>query len=182
MAATRWNVANLLSLSRVPLVAPALVLLWRGQYRALALALLVAAWLTDVLDGWLARRLGLVTDFGKVVDPLADKVAIAAAGVVLVWKYGVPWWLFAAVVARDVAIVASAWWIIRARRRVPMSEFWGKAAALAMVAYGLAVIVDATGLPARVLAWAVAALVAASSVAYALVLARALKAKPPADA
>ncbi len=165
----RWDWPNILSLARVPLVAPAVWLLARREYIPLALAFLAAAFLTDVFDGVLARRLGRVTDLGKKIDPLADKVAIAAVGAVLVWKYGVPWWLFAAVVARDVAIVLSAWVIIRRRRLVPASEFWGKAAASAMVVYALAAILSPASAPTLFLMWTVVALLLVSSASYAAV-------------
>jgi phosphatidylglycerophosphate synthase len=165
--ASAWlSAPNLLTLARVPLVIPAAWLLWRGEYRAVAVTFLAAAVATDVLDGLWARRRGAVTDLGKKLDPVADKVAVALVGVVLVLKYGVPWWLLAATVARDVAILVTATFVIKKFRRVPASNLPGKAAALAMAVYAVAVIV-APGAPVTaVFLWLVVGFIVVSSAGY----------------
>jgi len=124
-------------LTRIPLAAGAAWFLWEGGAHGVAFGLLAAAVLTDVLDGYFARRFDAVSLAGKTLDPLVDKVSIALVGVVLVAKYNVPWWLFAGVVARDVAIVVGGAVLWRRRNDVQPSNVWGKAAAAAMAAYGL---------------------------------------------
>ena len=84
-ALLRLNLPNKLTLSRLVL-APVFALLLLAEPRAAhvaALVLYVLLALTDVYDGWLARRTGIVTSFGKFMDPLADKVLVSAALIVL---------------------------------------------------------------------------------------------------
>ncbi|SFP02329.1 CDP-diacylglycerol--glycerol-3-phosphate 3-phosphatidyltransferase [Geodermatophilus dictyosporus] len=72
--------------------------------RWVALALFAAASLTDLADGWLARRWGQCTDFGALVDPIADKALVATALVCLSARDLVPWWATVVVLAREVAV------------------------------------------------------------------------------
>lgn len=76
-----WNLPNLITTGRI-LFAPALVfLLYRPDFtgRVLAFAVFVIAGVSDLWDGWLARRRNEITDYGKLVDPLADKLLLASA-------------------------------------------------------------------------------------------------------
>lgn len=174
MAGPRWNLANILTLTRLPLAAAGAYFLWRGEHAAVAIAFLAAAALTDVLDGLVARGLDQVTDFGKKLDPVVDKVAVAGVGVVLVMRYDVPWWIFAAAVARDVAIVASAWLVISRREVVLPANFWGKAAAAVMVLYAVAVVLVPASRITTVLLWTVVASIVVSSASYGYEFYRAL--------
>lgn len=89
------------------LVAP---LVWALAHQAyfLALALFVAAAASDGIDGFLARRYGWETPLGAILDPVADKLLLVTAYLMLGWAGFVPWWLVAAVVARDVVILGGA--------------------------------------------------------------------------
>ena len=69
-----------------------------------ALALFVLAGVSDGLDGYLAKRFNWVSEFGKLLDPLADKLLLVIVYVEAAWLGLAPWWLTAAVVARDVFI------------------------------------------------------------------------------
>lgn len=180
--ASRWNLPNVLTLARLPLAAAGAYFLWGKEHLGVAVGFLVAAALTDILDGLLARALRQITDFGKKLDPVVDKVAIAGVGVILVLKYGVPWWIFAVAVARDVAIVISAWLVISRRRVVIPSNFWGKAAAALMVCYAVAVVLAGAGWLATLLLWLVLAAIIISSASYGYDFYRALsrKEQPPA--
>ena len=88
---------------RIALIWPTVVALRGGSY-ALALALFLAAAISDGLDGYLAKRCGWTSDLGRVLDPLADKLLLVVLFVQCAWLDLVPWWLTAAVVARDVMI------------------------------------------------------------------------------
>ena len=176
-AASRWNVPNLLTLARLPLAAVSAYFLWRKELIGVAAGFLVAAALTDILDGLVARALGQITDFGKKLDPVVDKIVIAGVGLILVWKYGVPWWIFAVAVARDVAIVISAWLVISRRRVVITANFWGKAAAGLMVCYAVAVVLTAAWWFATLLLWLVLAAIIVSSASYGYDFYRALSRK-----
>ena len=100
------NWANRLTLSRLLLtVAFVAALNSPWQYgRTLALIIFLVAGLTDFIDGEIARRYGVVTDFVKLMDPLVDKIMVAAAFISLVPLKAVPAWAATAVVARDFLI------------------------------------------------------------------------------
>ena len=100
------NWANRITLSRLALTVFFVVALnssW--QYaRTTALILFLVAGLTDFIDGEIARRYGVITNFGKLMDPLVDKIMMAAAFISLVPLKAVPAWAATAVVARDFLI------------------------------------------------------------------------------
>jgi cardiolipin synthase len=99
-----WTIPNLLSMLRLALVPPFLVLIVVGDYVA-ALIVLVVASFTDLLDGYLARRLHQVTRLGQLLDPAADRLYIFAALVGLAANDLVPWWIVVIIVARDVILL-----------------------------------------------------------------------------
>ena len=100
------NWANRITLSRLALTVLFVVTLnssW--QYaRTTALVIFLIAGLTDFVDGEIARRYGVITNFGKLMDPLVDKIMMAAAFISLVPLKAVPAWAATAVVARDFLI------------------------------------------------------------------------------
>ena len=73
-----WTIPNVLTILRIILIPVFVVLFFKGQKMA-ALAVFCAASLTDMLDGYLARKLNQITDFGKLFDPLADKLMVLTA-------------------------------------------------------------------------------------------------------
>ena len=97
------HLPNLICLIRVLLIWPIVAAL-RSQQHLAALALFVTAAVSDGLDGYLAKRFGWTSELGKTLDPLADKLLLVAVFVTGAWLAIVPWWLTAAVVARDVMI------------------------------------------------------------------------------
>jgi cardiolipin synthase (CMP-forming) len=101
------HLPNLICLFRVLLVWPVAVTLHNGQHLA-ALGLFVVAAVSDGLDGYLAKRFNWTSDLGKFLDPLADKLLLITVFVQAAWLGLVPWWLTAAVVARDVMIGVGA--------------------------------------------------------------------------
>jgi CDP-diacylglycerol--glycerol-3-phosphate 3-phosphatidyltransferase len=113
-----WNIANALTALRVLLVPGFAWLLLRedGQDEAsrLAAALVFAvAVLTDRLDGELARRRGLVTDVGKIADPIADKLLVGTALVGLALLDELPWWVTVVILVREVAVTFVRLLVIR---------------------------------------------------------------------
>lgn len=99
-----WTIPNLLSMLRLALVPPFLVLIIVGDYVAALIVLIVASF-TDLLDGYLARRLNQVTRLGQLLDPAADRLYIFAALVGLAANGLVPWWIVVVIVARDVFLL-----------------------------------------------------------------------------
>lgn len=97
------HLPNLICLARIALIWPLLMALQAGDF-ALAVVLFIIAGVSDGLDGYLAKRFGWTSEFGKFIDPLADKMLLVTMFVVLTWLGLVPWWLAAAAIARDVMI------------------------------------------------------------------------------
>lgn len=115
---SNWNLPNALTVLRILLVPLFLWLLLRhGGHdvgdRWWAFAVFVAAMITDRLDGELARRKGLITDFGKMADPIADK-ALTGAGFIGLSLIGLLWWWVTIVVlAREIGITLMRFVVIR---------------------------------------------------------------------
>lgn len=119
---------NALSMMRMAFLPPVLYLLGRPEPQSdrWAIGLLLVAGVSDLLDGWLARKRGSVSPSGKVVDPLADKVLIGGLVIYLTVARDFPLWLLLAVVARDVALMAGAWFFFRRDRLVFAADWTGK--------------------------------------------------------
>ncbi|HEY9164655.1 MAG TPA: CDP-alcohol phosphatidyltransferase family protein [Candidatus Kryptonia bacterium] len=133
----RWTVSNLLSLSRIVLLVPVVVLIMMpgNEHRLAVLALMLAAAATDFFDGLLARMLNQVTDFGRLLDPAADKICIIVASVALVIAGDVPLWFVVVVALRDVAIVIGSS-LIMTRRKVVVQSVWaGKITTTLLASY-----------------------------------------------
>jgi len=131
------NVANLLTLSRLALVPLFVGALFAGDgsdttWRSIATALFAIASLTDHVDGWVARKFGLVTDFGKLADPIADKALIGAAliGLSILGELG--WWVTVIIAVREVGVTLLRFWVIK-HGVIPASR-GGKAKTMAQIA------------------------------------------------
>ena len=110
-----WNVANVLTAVRIALVPVFVAFLLAGGTagRLAALAVFCIASLTDLLDGRVARRRGLVTDFGKIADPVADKALTGAALICLSALGELPWWVTGVIMFREIGVTALRFWVIR---------------------------------------------------------------------
>jgi cardiolipin synthase len=106
----RW-LPNALTAGRMVLALPLLWALVAGR-AGWAFWIAIAAGLTDLLDGWLAKRYQWRSHWGGLMDPLADKVLLSVCFIGLWWSRHLPDWFVVLVVARDVIIVAGAltWW------------------------------------------------------------------------
>jgi cardiolipin synthase len=98
------NLANLITIGRLILV-PVIVWLLILEAYPWALGVFAVAALSDAADGWLARRLNAVSDLGRYLDPLADKVMLVSTYATLGVTHLVPTWLVITVISRDVLIV-----------------------------------------------------------------------------
>lgn len=113
-----WNIANYLTVLRIVLVPVfGWALLAEGgtdpTHRWLATGIFAVAMFTDRLDGDLARSQGLVTDFGKVVDPIADKALVTMALVGLSLVGGLWWWVTIVFLVREWGVTLIRFWVIR---------------------------------------------------------------------
>ena len=163
---------NLVTLVRIALVPLALVLL-AGGHRGWALASMAVMFVSDGLDGYLARRLGRVTELGKILDPAADKIAVVAVLLFLVARGEFPLWALLLIVARDVAIVVGGVAITKRSKTVPPALLAGKIAVVVLALVVIVFVADIKVLePAALVFCAVAVL--ASGAAYVVVARRAL--------
>lgn len=118
--ASTGNVANIVTVVRI-FMAPAFIWLLLadggnlGTTRYVAAALFVLAIVTDTVDGILARRQNLVTDFGKILDPIADKVLVGGALVALSILGELPWWVTILILVREFGITIFRFVVIRTR-------------------------------------------------------------------
>ena len=117
LTATMWNLPNVLTglrLLAVPFLGAVLVVAGdRPGGRWAALALFVAASVTDLADGWLARRWGQCTAFGALADPVADKALVGTALICLSGLGLVPWWATAVILAREAAVTVLRLGVLR---------------------------------------------------------------------
>lgn len=116
--ASTWNIANGLTVFRLVLVPLfVLALFARGGHqdgwRWAAWGVFAVASYTDRIDGQLARSRNLVTSFGKLVDPIADKALIGAALIGLSLLDELPWWITVLVLVREVGVTLLRFWVIR---------------------------------------------------------------------
>jgi len=141
-AARIVTVPNILSVSRIVLLPIVLLLLFKRQNVA-AVAVMAVSWTTDALDGYIARKLGQVSNLGRVLDHLVDKVWVGSVLVTLVYIRNLPFYLAAAVILRDLLILAGSGVIMKARGLFVQSDVVGKitgfAFALMIVFYTLEV-------------------------------------------
>jgi CDP-diacylglycerol--glycerol-3-phosphate 3-phosphatidyltransferase/cardiolipin synthase len=107
--AASWTPANAITVVRiglVPLVVGALLIDTAGGWRLVATALFAVAALSDRLDGYLARRMDQVTDWGKLADPIADKLLMGGTLVTLSALGDLPWWVTVVIGVRELGITA----------------------------------------------------------------------------
>lgn len=116
--ASVWNIANFLTMLRLLLVPGFVALmLANGGYdpawRSFAWAAFAIAMITDLFDGHLARTYNLVTDFGKIADPIADKAIMGAALICLSSLGDLPWWVTIVILGRELGITLLRFLVIR---------------------------------------------------------------------
>jgi CDP-diacylglycerol---glycerol-3-phosphate 3-phosphatidyltransferase len=109
------NIANWLTVARIALVPVVVAGLLAGGtgWRLVALAAFGLASVTDLLDGKVARSRGLVTDFGKIADPVADKALTGAALICLSALGELWWWVTVLIMVRELGVTGLRFWVIR---------------------------------------------------------------------
>lgn len=124
-----WTVPNALSMLRLLGVPVFLYLVLVAERDGLAILLLMAAGISDYLDGMIARRYHSFTRLGQLLDPLADRLYILATLAGLVLRDGIPWWWAGALVGRDVLLGVTTLPLLRRYGYGPLPvHFLGKAA------------------------------------------------------
>lgn len=136
-----FTISNLISFSRALVPIPIIALHQAaGEVATIPIAILVAyAFFSDYLDGWAARKFNQISEFGKVMDPLADKITAGIMFMYMVWLGMIPLWFLLFLIIRDGLILAGSFKIKRQRGKVAMSTISGKIAVNVLSAYGIIV-------------------------------------------
>ncbi len=116
--ASLWNIANILTMIRLLLVPGFVALMladggYDPAWRSFAWAAFAVAMITDIFDGHLARTYDLVTDFGKIADPIADKAIMGSALICLSALGDLPWWVTGVILGRELGITLLRFIVIR---------------------------------------------------------------------
>jgi CDP-diacylglycerol--glycerol-3-phosphate 3-phosphatidyltransferase len=156
------NLANLLTVLRLFLVPVFLFFLFAGDghqfgSRVAAFAVFAVAVFTDRIDGWLARAYGMVTEFGKLADPIAYKLLIGSALVGLSMLGDLPWWVTVVILVREIGITVLRFAVL-SRGVIPASRGGKLKTLVQAIAIGLFILpLHAWSGPWLTLAWAVMA-------------------------
>ncbi len=176
-----WTFANLLSLARLILVVPITYLIHTRGPMALMWGLILLAAVTDWFDGRVARWSHTVSEWGKVLDPLADKVAAAMITMALVVRGSLPAWFLGLIVVRDTLIVLGGMALARRTEKVVMSLWIGKVAVTALTVTVLAALLEADPPILSFCVWTTSALLIYSYLLYTLRFVRLMRAGRPAE-
>lgn len=162
------TISNLLSISRALLTIPLAIVMLREtpESRLWGAGIIVLAALTDKFDGVLARRYNQITEWGKILDPLADKVAVGVVAVVLLILGNIPVWFVVVLLVRDVLIFAGGMYIKKKKGILLQSNEAGKwTVGIVAVALFL-VVLNAQSILVDTAIWLSVALLAVSSFLY----------------
>lgn len=119
------NLPNRLTILRIFLIPFFVFFMLSDFSKWIALIIFVVASLTDMLDGKIARKYNLVTDFGKFMDPLADKLLVCSALICLVELKRIPAWIVIAIISRE--FIISGFRLVAAEKHIVIAaNFWGK--------------------------------------------------------
>jgi CDP-diacylglycerol---glycerol-3-phosphate 3-phosphatidyltransferase len=181
-AVSRWNLANQLTVLRLLLVPVLAWLLFQVgaasetdevPWSVAAFLVFIAASATDSVDGEIARRRGLITDFGIVADPIADKALTGTALIGLSLLGDLPWWVTIAILVREFGITLLRFWVIR-HGVIPASRGGKLKTLLQVIAIGL-YLLPLTGVLASARAWVMGAAVIVTLITGVDYIARAVR-------
>jgi len=99
--------------------------IWQDDLKIVTI-LLIVVFVSDYLDGYIARHYNQVSELGKILDPIGDKISFAVVLVVLYLKGSAPWWIVSLVICRDLAIFISSVFVTRKYKQVLPSNLIGK--------------------------------------------------------
>ncbi len=144
--------SNLISILRILLVFPTAYYLSQinddNSYRVIVILFFTGAYITDLLDGFLARKLNQITEFGKIIDPLADKIFVTMIVLQLFWMEEIPTFYFWIIILRDVIIFVGGIFVSKIIGKVLPSNLLGKITVASIAAFLLSVVGGAqNGIP-----------------------------------
>ena len=164
------NLPNKLTMARVIMIPVFLVVLLSGlipepMNRYIAVIIFIVASFTDYLDGHIARKHNLVTNFGKFMDPLADKLLVAAALISMVELGDIVAWIVIVIISREFIITGFRLIAVEANVVIAAS-WWGKTKTVSQMAMIIVVLSGMGGILGQILIYASAILTIISGVDY----------------
>jgi CDP-diacylglycerol--glycerol-3-phosphate 3-phosphatidyltransferase len=125
-------ISNILSLSRIALLPIIIFGLTKdtNTYKIFTLTVAIAAMITDILDGFLARRLKQESALGKILDPFADKFCIGSVAIAVTILHEFPWWAMGSIIFRDTGIIVCGLLMVERWTVITSSNIWGKSTSL----------------------------------------------------
>lgn len=147
MTENKWTISNFLSALRLLLAIPIAILVSSAapEQRLFGVMLILIAVLSDIFDGMLARKLNQVTEFGKIIDPLADKIGVAIVAVVLAQQGRLPVWFLLLLIVRDMLIFLGGMYIKKVKGILLQSNLVGKLAVVVVTTLAIVIVVDYPG-------------------------------------
>lgn len=132
-----FTLSNGISLLRIPIAALLVFLHYQngGEFTLPVLLLIFAGIFSDYLDGILARKLNQVSELGKALDPICDKLGMLILFSYVVWLGHIPLWFFLFAIGRDLIIMAGSAYVRSRHGKVPMAIFSGKASINVVTVY-----------------------------------------------
>lgn len=125
------NIPNILSIIRILLV-PFIVWTYFSQnikYNAIiSIGLVVFSGLTDVVDGFIARRFNMITNVGKILDPIADKLTQFTVAICISISHPIMWWIVCIIFGKEVLTLIGAIIFVNSVKTTPQAKWWGKLA------------------------------------------------------
>lgn len=139
-----FGASNLISVLRMLLVIPTAFFLSQinevESYRVIVILFFVGAYITDLLDGYIARKLNQITEFGKIIDPLADKVFVTMIVLQLFWMDEIPVYYFWIIILRDVIIFIGGIFVSKIIGKVLPSNLLGKITVASIAAFLVSIV------------------------------------------
>ncbi|KAF2956150.1 CDP-diacylglycerol--glycerol-3-phosphate 3-phosphatidyltransferase [Marinitoga sp. 38H-ov] len=120
-----WTIPNILTFTRILATIPMFVITYNENYYLAAFFAYIIVSLTDLLDGYIARKYNLVSDFGKFMDQIADKILINALFLVFLEIHKLPGWFVAIIIIRDIFISGLRMFLAN-KNVVVAADRWGK--------------------------------------------------------
>ena len=130
MKASNYNISNILSILRIVSSIPLIICFDRFdefEYKIFSIAIIIFIFISDILDGYLARKLNIVTDLGKIIDPVADKMCLIVVLIYLIDVYRTPFLIFFLILSfRDILLITLTLYLILYHGHVTQANTNGK--------------------------------------------------------
>lgn len=120
-----FTIPNIISLFRLLLLVPICMCIWQDNLKAVAI-LITVVFISDYLDGYIARHFNQMSELGKILDPIGDKISFAVVLIVLYLKGSAPFWIVSLVIGRDLVLFITSIFVTKKYKLILPSNMIGK--------------------------------------------------------